>query len=131
MLTRTLLVLALSLLPMHVAAQHAPPEISAPRREAGVTVTLAGHLLPSPTGSLAVPLPLLERLAHDHTLLALDTAPVDGRIVVQARFGFPDVAAFHRWYADEATTQLLASLRAITIGRSFETFVSYRPGPNR
>lgn len=131
MLTRTLLVLALALtlLPVSVTAQHAPPELAAPRREQGVTVTLAGHLLPSPSGALAVPLPLLERLARERALLAVDTAPVEGRIVVQARFGFADVTAFQRWYTDPATVQLLASFRAITTGGSFETFVSYRPRP--
>ncbi|HEU4885159.1 MAG TPA: hypothetical protein VFT45_23055 [Longimicrobium sp.] len=49
--------------------------------------------------------------------------------MVQARFGFSDVAAFQRWYTDAATVQLLASFRAITTGGSFETFVSYRPRP--
>jgi hypothetical protein len=129
MLTRTLLALALSLLPVSLAAQHAPPELAAPRREQGVTVTLAGHLLPSSSGALAVPFPLMERLGQERALLALDTAPADGRIVVQARFGFADVATFQRWYTDPVTVQLLASFRAITIGGSFETFVSYRPRP--
>jgi hypothetical protein len=93
MLTRTLLALVLTLLPVPAAAQHAPPQLPAPHREQGVTVTIAGHLLPSPSGALAVPLPLLERLAEEGALLAVDTAPVEGRIVVQARFGFADVAA--------------------------------------
>jgi hypothetical protein len=74
-----------------------------------------------------VPLPLLQRLAAENALLAVDTAPVEGRVVVQVRFGFPDVAAFQRWYADERTTRLLDEVRAITMGGSFETFVSYRP----
>lgn len=125
MLKRTLLVLVLSLLPLSAAAQHAPPELPAPHQ--GVTVTLAGHLTPSSGGNPALPLPLLERLAEERSLVALDTAPADGRIVVQARFGFADVAAFRRWYTDQATVQLLASFRAITVGGSFETFISYRP----
>lgn len=127
MLTRTLLAILLCVLPVSLPAQHTPPELGAPRLEPGVTVTVTGYLVPSPTGALAVPLPLLERLATERALLALDTAPVDGRIVVQARFGFPDVAAFQRWYTDPATVQLMSSFRAITAGNSFETFVSYRP----
>jgi hypothetical protein len=128
MLNRLLIVLALAAVPAAGAAQHAPPGLAAPVREPGVTLTLAAYLVPSASGQLAVPLPLLERLAAEDALLALDTAPAEGRVVVQVRFGFPDMAAFQRWYTDERTVRLLRDVRSVVIGGSLETFISYRPG---
>lgn len=122
-----LLIFALATLPATATGQNAPPELDRPRRETGVTLTTVGFLLPSASGALALPAPLLERLATEGALLSVDTAPVDGRIVVQVRFGFADVAGFRQWYADGRTVQLLAELKAATMGGSFETYVSYRP----
>lgn len=127
MLKPVLLALALAALPAAAAAQHAVAEIEAPRRVPGVTLTLTGHLLPSSGGALALPLSLLDRLAAESALLSVDTAPAEGRVVVQVRFGFAGVAEFRRWYADERTVQLLRQIRAATFSDSFETFVSYRP----
>lgn len=78
MLNRLLIVLSLSAVPAAGAAQQAPPGLPAPVRETGVTLTVAGYLLPSTSGRLAVPLPLLEQLAGENALLAVDTAPVGG-----------------------------------------------------
>lgn len=128
MLDRLLIVLVLAAVPDGgAAAQHAAPRLEAPVRASGVTLTLAAYLLPSASGELMVPLALLERLAAEDGLLAVDTRPVEGRVVVQVRFGFPDVAAFQRWYADERTGRLLDQVRAITPRGSLETLVSYRP----
>jgi hypothetical protein len=127
MLTRLLMVLVLTGMPVAAAAQHAAPALNAPVRSRGVTLTVAGYLRPSPAGQLMMPLPLLQQVAGDDALLALDTAPADGRVVVQVRFGFPDLAAFQRWYTDERTVQLLRDIRAQTMGNSFETYVTYRP----
>ncbi|HYW12967.1 MAG TPA: hypothetical protein VE871_13495 [Longimicrobium sp.] len=91
-------------------------------------MTLSGYLLPSPSGTLAFPLPLLERLAEGGAPLSVDTAPAAGRVVVQVRFGFSDVAEFQRWYRDERTVRLLAEVKGVTIGGTFETYLSYRPG---
>lgn len=129
MLNRFLLILALAALPTTAVAQHAPPELEAPRRTTGVTVTVVGYLIPSASGALTLPAPLLQRLAGEGTLIAIDTAPVEGRIVVQVRFGFTDVAAFQRWYTDERTVRLLAEIKGATMGGSFETYLSVRPGP--
>lgn len=126
MVRRILFILALCLTPTVGAAQHAAPEIPAPRRETGVTLTLSGYLLPSPSGALAFPLPLLERLAEGGALLSVDTAPAAGRVVVQVRFGFSDMAGFQRWYRDERTARLLAEVKGVTISGTFETYVSYR-----
>jgi hypothetical protein len=126
-----LLTLALAAYPAATAAQHAPADITPVRRDPGVTVTVAGHLLASPRGVLMFPVPLLERLSADGALLSVDTAPVDGRIVVQVRFEFAELEEFRRWYADERTVRLMEELRAITMGGSFETFISYRRAPAR
>lgn len=128
MLNRFLLVLALAAMPVTAAAQNAPPELEAPRRETGVTLTTVGYLLPSASGTLAFPASLLERLAAEGVLLSIDTAPVNGRIVVQVRFGFADAAEFRQWYADPRTLRLLADVKAATMGGSFETYLSFRPG---
>lgn len=109
------------------SAQHAAPELDAPVRSRGVTLTLGGYLEPSPTGQLMLPLPLLERLGSEAALLSLDTAPMDGRVVVQVRFGFPDLATFLRWYADQRTVQLIRDVRARAVGPTFETYIMYRP----
>lgn len=127
MLKQFLLALTLLALPTAGAAQHAAPELPAPIRQSGVTVTLSGYLAPSTGGVLAVPPALLQRLVAEGELLALDTAPRDGRVVVQVRLGFADMDAFQRWYADQRTVQLLRDLRAATMGGSFETYLSYRP----
>lgn len=128
MLNRFLLILALAAVPATAAAQNAPPELDAPRRATGVTLTTVGYLLPSASGALAFPAPLLERIAAEGALLSIDTAPVDGRIVVQVRFGFADVAAFRQWYTHERTVRLFAEIKAATTGGSFETYLSFRPG---
>ena len=127
MLNRLLIALVLAAVPAGAAAQHAAPRLEAPARASGVTLTVAAYLLPSASGQLMLPLPLLQRLAAENALLAVDTAPVKGRLVVQVRFGFPDVAEFQRWYADERTVRLLDEVKAVTMRGSFETFVSYRP----
>lgn len=121
-----LIILTLTAWPALGAAQHAAPILDAPIRESGVTLTLSAYLLNSPAGQLMLPLPLLERLEHEAALLAIDTAPVEGRVVVQVRFGFADMAAFQRWYADERITQLLADVRATTMTGSFETMLTFR-----
>lgn len=128
MLARLLVVLALAGAPAAGAAQHAAPLIPGPVVAANVTLTATAYLNPSAGGRMVVPVPLLERLAAEPALLTIDTAPVDGRVVVQVRFGFPDVAAFGRWYTDERTVRLLQDLRRVTMGESFETYLSYRPG---
>lgn len=125
-----LIILALAGAPVSGAAQSAAPALEAPIREAGVTLTLSAYLLPSPGGRLMLPLPLLERLADEAALLAVDTAPVEGRVVVQVRFGFPDMDSFQRWYADERTTRLLADVRDTTMRGSFETMLSFRRPPS-
>jgi hypothetical protein len=127
MVKTLLLVLALACLPVTGAAQHAAPELEASRRAPGVTLTLTGFVAPNTGGALTLPLPLLERLAADGALLSVDTAPASGRVVVQVRFGFATVSEFRQWYTDERTTSLLAQVQAVTLGGSFETFVSYRP----
>lgn len=126
-LNRLLMAVVLAAVPGGAAAQHAAPRLEAPARASGVTLTVAAYLLPSASGELMMPPALLERLAAEDALLAVDTEPVGGRVVVQVRFGFPDVAAFRRWYADERTARLLNEVRATTLRGSFETFVSYRP----
>ncbi len=126
MVIRILAILALCVFPAVGEAQHAAPEIPAPRRDTGVTLTLSGYLIPSPGGTLAFPLPLLERLAETGALLSVDTAPSAGRVVVQVRFGFADMAEFQRWYKDERTARLLGEVKGVTIGGTFETYVSYR-----
>lgn len=110
-----------------VSAQHAAPELDAPVRSRGVTLTLGGYLQPSPAGQLMLPLPLLERLAGEAALLSIDTAPADGQVVMQVRFGFPDMASFQRWYAEEPTVHLIRDIRARVVGPSFETYIMYRP----
>jgi hypothetical protein len=92
---------------------------------------VAGHLLASPRGVLMFPDPLLERLSADDALLSVDTAPVDGRIIVQVRFNFAELEEFRRWYAEERTIRLMDELRAVTMGGSFETYISYRRAPAR
>lgn len=119
-------ILALCSVPTLGAAQHAAPEIPAPRRETGVPVTVSGYLLPSPSGRIAFPPSLLERLAEGGALLAVDTAPSAGRVVVQVRFGFADIASFQRWYTDERTVRLLAEVKGVTISGKYETYLSYR-----
>lgn len=131
MIKQLLLALVLAAHPAATAAQHAPAEVTPVRRDPGVTLTMAGHLLASPRGALMFPAPLLERLSADAALLSVDTAPVDGRIVVQVRFYFAELKEFQRWYADERTVRLMEELRGITMGGSFETFISYRRAPAR
>ncbi len=126
MLKRLVLVISCTVLPAVASAQHAAPEIAAPRADAGVTLTVGSHLAPSARGELGIPLPLLERLAAEAALLSVDTAPVGGRVVMQVRFTFPDIAALQRWYSDERSARMIADLRAISIWGSFETYVSYR-----
>lgn len=121
-----LIILALAGMPVTGAAQHAAPALPAPIRESGVTLTLSAYLLPSPAGQLMLPLPLLERLGDEAALLAVDTAPVEGRVVVQVRFGFPDMDSFQRWYTDGRTTQLLRDVRDTTMRGSFETMLTFR-----
>lgn len=126
----SLLILALTGgLPSAGLAQHAAPSLPAPIRESGVTLTIGAYLESSPAGGrLMLPLPLLDRLAADTALLAVDTAPVDGRVVVQVRFGFSDMASFQHWYTDERTTRLLRDVRAATMQNSTEIMISFRRG---
>lgn len=122
-----LLLLVLAARPAVCAAQEAAPEIPAPARAPGVTVTLSGYLVPSARGELMFPLPLLDRVSADAALLSIDTAPVEGRVVLAVRFGFASVAEFQRWYTDPRTVQLIRDIRAVTLPISFETLLSYRP----
>lgn len=122
-----LIVLALACHPAAAAAQQTAPQLEAPVRSRGVTLTLGAFLRPSAAGEMMLPPPLLQRLADEDALLAVDTAPVNGHAVVQIRFGFPDMASFQRWYADERTVQLIRDIRARTMSNSFETYVVYRP----
>lgn len=124
--TATLLLLAAAVIAPPLAAQNAAPELTAPRAETGVTFTAAGYALPSVQGGNGIPAALLERLASEPALFALDTAPVNGRVILQVRFAFPDIAAFQRWQADPRVATLLADLRGIMMGGSYETFLSYR-----
>jgi hypothetical protein len=124
-----LILLALAAQPAVCAAQQAAPEIPAPIRQSGVTVTFSGYLVPSARGELTFPLPLLERVSADGALLSLDTTPVEGRVVLAVRFGFDSVAEFQRWYADARTVALIRDIRAATLPISFETLLSYRPAP--
>lgn len=124
-----LIVLALAGMPVAGAAQHAAPPLDAPIRESGVTLTVSAYLRPSPTGQLMLPLALLDRLAEEATLLAIDSAPVQGQVVVQVRFGFPDMPSFRRWYTEERNGRLLEDIRATTMGGSFETTVTFRRPP--
>lgn len=126
-LSAVALVVAMCAAAPALSAQHAAPELEAPVRSRGVTLTLGGYLEPSPAGQLMLPLPLLERLGSEASLLSVDTAPMEGRVVVQVRFGFPDLATFLRWYADERTVHLIRDIRARVVGPSFETYLMYRP----
>jgi hypothetical protein len=131
MLTRILILISLCAFPSMAAGQHAAPLLDPPAAEDGVTLTVNAYLLPSTGGQLMVPMALLERLSADDALLGLDTAPVDGRVVVSVRFGFPNVAQLHDWYARQETVRLLQDLRSATMSGSFETFISYRPDRRR
>lgn len=123
------IVLVLTGLPIAGMAQHAAPTLPAPIRVSGVTLTIGAYLENSPAGGrLMLPLSLLERLAADTALLAVDTAPVEGRVVVQVRFGFADMASFQRWYTDERTTRLLRDVRATTMQGSTEIMITFRRG---
>lgn len=127
--TATLLLLAAAVMAPPLGAQGAAPELTAPLAETGVTFTAAGYAQPSIQGGAGIPAALLERLASEPALFALDTAPVDGRVVLQVRFAFPDLAAFQRWRADPRASRLMADLREIMLGGSYETFISYRSPP--
>lgn len=127
MLRTIALLVALCAAAPALAAQHAAPELDAPVRSRGVTLTLGGYLQPSPAGQLMLPLPLLDRLAGEEALLSVDTAPAEGQVVVQVRFGFADMDSFQRWYADERTVHLIRDLRSRVVGPSFETYIMYRP----
>jgi hypothetical protein len=130
MLRTFALVVAICAAAPAVSAQQAAPELDAPVRSPGVTLTLGGYLTPSPAGQMMLPPSLLERIAGEDALLSVDTAPVDARVVVQVRFGFPDMASFLRWYADERTVQLIRDIRARVVGPTFETYIMYRPTSN-
>jgi hypothetical protein len=71
---------------------------------------------------------LLERIAREPSLAALETVPAaGGRTSIQIRFRFSDVAEFNRWFPDEQTTVLLRDVRGRTAGGSYESYVSYHP----
>lgn len=92
-----------------------------------MTLTLSGYLRPSAAGELVVPMPLLERFAAEPALIALDTAPVEGRVVIQVRFAFAGLSEFRRWSEEGSGAELLRALRAVTIGGSLESHLAMRP----
>lgn len=122
-----LILLVLAARPTLGVAQQAAPEIPALPRDPGVTVTLSGYLNTSARGELMFPPALLERVSGEPALRAVDTSPVEGRIVLAVRFAFASVGEFQRWYANPRTVQLIDDIRAVTVRVSFETLISYRP----
>lgn len=128
MLRRLMLLAALCTAAPALHAQHAVTTPLPDPPHPGVTFTVTGYVVPSPTGEPPLPMELLERLSTQSSLAALETGPTPaGRAMLQIRFVFADLDAFRRWYTDARTTTLLRDIRGRTAGNSFESYVSYFP----